>query len=221
MAWASIRANVVPMAVLWSLAAVLVLSYYFVPGVADALAPIARWQTESGWAAAFLNRLVFAGVIPGAFLLSLRTLRPAHPLAVAWTQGLWCAVWGIVCNEFYALQAALFGTGVDPLTVLLKTAVDQFVWTVLVIAPANGAFFLWMGCDFSFTRTRRAWPRRFFRELVLPLLLPNWVLWIPVAAIIYAFPLPLQIQVSGVALSASMLVSLSVGRASAKRENPA
>lgn len=208
----SVRANLVPMVVLWAFSLAVVFSYYFFPIVSAALEPVAKWQVQGGWLPAFLNRMFFAGLVPGVFLLTVKSVRPRHPLSVALVQGLWCGVWGIVCNWFYDLQEIVFGGGVNVLTIVLKTAVDQFIWTVLVLAPANGAFFLWMGQDFSFARTRRIWPRRFYRELVLPLLLPNWCLWIPVVAVVYAFPLPLQVQVSGLALSVSMLLSLSVGR---------
>ena len=49
----SVRANVVPMIVLWVLAAGTVWAYYAVPSVAAAFEPLREWQTESGWSAAF------------------------------------------------------------------------------------------------------------------------------------------------------------------------
>lgn len=210
--WKSVTANALPMAILWLLAVAMVWLYYHSPGAAAVMDPLAKWQTEYGWSASFFNRLFFAGVVPGIFLVTVKALKVRHPVRVALAQGVWCGVWGIVCGWFFELQAFAFGDDSSLITLVLKTVVDQFVWTVLVVAPANGAFFLWMGQDFSLARTRRAWPRRFYSELVLPILLPNWCLWIPVVAIVYAFPLPLQIQVSGLALSVSMLLSLFVGR---------
>ena len=216
----SVRSNLVPMIVLWSFALALVCAYFLLPGLSGTLEALAKRQALDGWLPAFANRFVFAGLVPGFFLLTVKSIRPPHPLAVALAQGVWCGVWGIVCNWFYELQAWAFGAGAGLATLALKTAVDQFVWTVLVIAPVNGAFFLWMGQDFSFARTRRVWPRRFFRDLVLPMLVPNWCLWIPVVFVVYAFPLPLQIQVSGLALSVSMLLSLRIGCLAGKEPSP-
>ena len=54
--WAAAKANAVPMVVLWGLAAATVAAYYLVPGVAAAFEPLMRWQVDSGWVAAFLNR---------------------------------------------------------------------------------------------------------------------------------------------------------------------
>ena len=217
--WKSVAANALPMAVLWLLAVAMVWAYYHFPCAAAAVDPLAKWQTECGWLASFFNRLFFAGVVPGVFLVTVKALRVRRPVWVALTQGVWCGVWGIVCGWFYELQAFAFGNDSSVATLALKTVVDQFVWTVLVVAPANGVFFLWVGQDFSVARTRRAWPRRFYSELVLPLLLPNWCLWIPVVAIVYAFPLPLQVQVSGLALAASMLLSLFIGRQVGKEQS--
>ena len=73
--WRAAKANAVPMVVLWCLAAATVAAYYLVPGVAAAFEPLMRWQVESGWVAAFLNRFVFAGLLPGVFMLSLPHLR--------------------------------------------------------------------------------------------------------------------------------------------------
>ena len=48
----SVRANAVPMVVLWAVAVALVFAYHAVPAVAAALEPISRWQTAGGWGAA-------------------------------------------------------------------------------------------------------------------------------------------------------------------------
>ena len=73
---ASTKANAVPMAVLWLLAASAVVVYYRVPGAAGAFEPLAKWQTGGGWIAAFLSRVVFCGLVPGVFIVLLKALRP-------------------------------------------------------------------------------------------------------------------------------------------------
>ena len=55
-------------------------------------------------------------------------------------------------------------------------------------------------------------PDRFYHGLVLPNLLVNWVLWIPVTFAIHAFPTPLQIQLSGLAAALFSLMLLAIGR---------
>ena len=206
------KLNRIPMLVLWTVSFALVVAYYMVPAVASGLEPVARWQRESGWIAAFLNRVVFCGVIPGMFVLCVKALRPAHPVAVIVVQTLWSGLCGIVSDCMFSLNARLFGTGVDFLTLCVKTAVCQFVWTPLFFAPLGAIVYFWIGRDFSFRRFRNEMPRRLWRGLVLPNLLVNWVIWIPAMVAINALPTPLQVQLSGLVSSLFSLMLLVLGR---------
>lgn len=216
--WAAAKANAVPMVVLWALAAATVLSYYFVSGVAAALEPLLRWQTESGWVAAFLNRVFFCGLLPGAFLLSIKSIRPKRPLATIAAQTLWCGLWGVAFDFYFRGLDVVFGPGHDAATLFAKMAADEFAITPLLAAPADAVFFFWLGRDFSFARARADWPCAFYRELVAPNLVSNWCVWVPVGLAVFAFPLPLQIQVSGFAAAFWTLACLQIGARTARRE---
>ena len=149
MGWFAVRANIVPMFVLWGLAVVLVFGYYFMPGVDSCLAPLAKWQVESGWVAAFVNRFVFCGVLPGSFMLMLPRLRPRfHPVMTVCATAVFCVVFGIFTDWFFRLQGVWFGQGHDFSTLLVKTAVDQFVWNVLIVTPCVSVFYFWLACGF-------------------------------------------------------------------------
>jgi len=211
----SAKANAVPMVVLWCAAVASAIGYYAVPGFAGLLEPLANWQREEGVVAAFLSLAVFCGVIPGMFMYSVRSLRPRHPLATTVAMAAWCGTWGVVNNGMYAFLSQWIGDGRDFWTLVLKTAFDQFVWTVFLVAPANAAFCFWVGRDFSFRRTRAEWPANYAREVFLPNLLANWIVWIPVLCAVFAFPLPLQIQLAGLASSFWTLMCLQIGRRSA------
>lgn len=200
------------MAVLWLAAAFLVLSYYGSSNFARALEPLSRWQKESGWIAAFLNRVAFCGILPGIFIVSVPSLRPRRVLPTLVVQTLWSGLCGIVSDFMFSLNAAVFGTGVDFLTLTLKTAVNQFVWTPLFFSPLGSMVYFWIGCDFSCEKVRRKLPNRFYYDIVLPNLLVNWALWIPATYVIYMFPTPLQIQLAGLASALLSLVMLAIGR---------
>lgn len=204
-------ANAVPMVALWVLAALTVLVFYRVPAADAVFGPLVEWQTESGWIAAFLNRVIFCGVIPGVFLLGVKSIRPSRPLLTIAVYSLWGGLWGVACDGFFTLQTAVFGTGTDVATLVKKTLVDQFAWDVFICTPVNAVFFPWVGRDF------KRGPRRGCRDFAqdcLVLLVSNWIVWIPVTVIVYAFPLPLQIQLVGFACSFWMLVAL---RAAARK----
>ena len=203
----SVKANAVPMVVLWALAVLTVLVYYCVSEADVVFSPLARWQTESGWVAAFLNRVIFCGVIPGVFLLSVRSLRPPRPLLTVLVYCLWGGLWGIACDGFYTFQDAVFGSGADVATLVKKTVVDQLVWNVFLCTPVNAVFFPWAARDFRSVERRTCHD---FLQDCLVLLVMNWIVWIPVTAAVYAFPLPLQIQLVGLACSFWMLAALRV-----------
>jgi len=209
--WMAVRANAVPMFVLWMLAAGAVLAFYDSPLRWGFFSRLAEWQTEGGWGAAFLNRVVFCGLVPGAFLMCVKSIRPPRPLLTTFVYSLWGGLWGIACDVFFTLQAALFGHGNDMATLVKKTLVDQLGWNVFLCTPVNAVFFPWVARDF-----RRGQPfiwRRFLLEECPPLLVANWIVWIPVTVAVYVFPLPLQVQLVGLACSFWMLVAL---RAAAK-----
>lgn len=212
----AVRAIVVPMVVLWAVAAALVFSYYALPSVAALFEPLSRWQTENGLLAAFLNRVMFCGVIPGLFLLAVRSLRPRRPLLTIFAQSCWCGLWGMVVDLFYRLLDVMLGAGVDWSTLALKTVADELVLTPLVISPADAVFFFWLGRDFSLARVRLEWPTRFIRGLLAPNLIANWCVWIPTGFVIFAFPLPLQVQLSGLLSSVWTLMCLQIGIFSVK-----
>ena len=200
------------MVVLWGFAVALVIGYYRIPAVSSELSVVAEWQVRGGHLAAFLNRVVFSGVIPWLFMLLFRSLRPRHLVAVMIAVSVFCGTFGIVCEWMYLAHAAIFGTGIDAATLLKKTLSAQFIWTPLVFCPASTVFFFWVGCDFSFGRFSQEWPKDFLKRAMLPNLITNWMVWIPAIFVIHAFPTPLQIQLSGLVGSLWALMLLALGR---------
>ena len=207
----SVRANAVPMAVLWLMAVALVVVYYRIPGAADLLEPLRRWQDAHEIWGSVLSRAVFCGLLPGVFILTGRAPRPRRPVATILAQTVWCGAWGVWYVFFYRDLAQMFGDGSDLATLVKKTVVDMFVWSALAMIPLYAVFCHWLGHGLSWTRARDHWPRRFVRDLVLPNLIVNWCIWIPVMMAVYAFPRALQIQLVGLAGAFWSLVLLNIG----------
>ena len=208
---ASLKATALPMAVLWGVSALAVAAYYTCPPFAKALDPLLKWQKESGWIAAALNRLFFYGLLPGVFQWTIPSLRPRRLLLTIFAQGTWCALFGVAVDFFYHLLTFLFGDGRDFATLAAKTFMNQFVWTTFVLAPANAVFYFWVARDFSARRFREEWPEEYVTRTILPNLLTNWCVWIPVNFAVFAFPLPLQVQLSGVVGAFWTLMCLQLG----------
>ena len=195
----SVRANAVPMAVLWMMSVALAVGYYWISGVAAVLEPLRVWQGEHEFVGAVLSRVLFCGIVPGFFLLTVKTIRPKRPWATIVAQSVWCGGWGVFYVFLFRWMTEWFGAGPELMTLVKKTAFDMFVWSAFVMVPLNAVFFFWVGQDLSLAKAKENWPRHFVRELVLPNYITNWCIWIPVMMAVYAFPLTLQIHLGGLA----------------------
>ena len=212
--WESVKANAAPMVVLQVAATVLAGVYCLCPAFQDAIDPIARIHRRYGWLSAFVSQAFFCGILPGVFQLAMVSIRPAKPWATILAQTIWCGVFGIGVDELFKMFAACFGNDASFFTLAQKTAVDQFVWTALVVAPANSVFYFWVGRDFSLGRVKREWPKRFIRKVYLPNLVANWCVWTPVCMAVFAFPLPLQLYMNGLACTFWTLMCVQLGKRS-------
>jgi len=206
----SVWENAVPMVVLWALALMVVSAYYLIPCVPVVLEPVRVWQERTGSLAAFANCSFFCGVLPYLVYRCRRRHCLCRPLMTATVQALWVGVCGVACNWFFGLQAVWFGDGHDFRTVFVKMVVDQFGWTVLVIAPANALFYALLGGKWRGGITSQSL-RRFFGTDYLPNLFMGWCVWIPVISIVYAFPKALQIQVLGLISASWVIVCREIG----------
>lgn len=214
----SVKAIVLPAVVLWSAAGALVAGYYGFDCVRSAIEPVERRLAGLGAWGGFVSLAFYLGFLPGVFFLFVRSMRPKHPWTTCIAQSGWNGLWGVACTYFFQLQDRLFGTGRDFCTLAAKTTLDQFFWTAFVIAPLNAVFYFWLSRDFSIARVRIDWPKGFFRNLVMPNLLMNWIVGIPNNFAVYAFPSALRIQVVGLLSAFWVLVCLQIGRRSGRSD---
>lgn len=209
---ASVRANLLPMVILWGLAGAAVAAYYLMPGVAGSLKVFADWQIEYGKVASFANRFICGGVVPGVFFLAMPSIRPKRAVATVLAQSVWCGLMGIAVDAFFTLQGMWFGTEPSLGVAVVKTLVDQFGLCLLFVTPLNAVFYAWMGNGFSFRRngggmTRDWFVRSYFGNIVM-----NWAITIPALVCVYSFPMELQITVSGFIGATQALLFIFIGR---------
>lgn len=209
---ASLRANFLPMAVLWGLAGAAVAAYYLLPGAAGHLKVFADWQVEYGKLASFVNRFVCGGVVPGVFLLTMPLIRPKKAVTTVLAQAVWCGLMGIAVDVFFALQGVWFGTEPSLGVAVVKTLVDQFGFCVLFVTPLNALFYAWMGNSFSFRRDGGGMTRDWFVRSYVGNIVMNWAITIPTLVCVYSFPMELQITVSGFFCAIWALLAIFIGR---------
>jgi hypothetical protein len=97
---------------------------------------------------------------------------------------------GVMNSVFYQMQAHWFGSSRSPGVLAAKTLVDQFVYTPFLSNPMQTLAFLWKSEQFSFRRMGEKMRqfRQFYVLTVLPVLVSNWLFWIPMVVLIYCFP---------------------------------
>lgn len=206
------------MAVLWLSAVVLAVSYWKFQSLASLLEPIRQWQIDFGWPAAALSAAFFCGIVPGVFQVSVRALRPPCPVRVIFAQVALSAINGILCWNLYRFQAWCFGTDVSIGTLAVKTALDQFAWTPLVIAPLNAFCYFVIARDFSLSRVRCDWPDYFVKDILLPNLVSMWCVNVIPNLALYSFPPALQAQLVGLLCAFWTLMCYQIALRSGRTE---
>lgn len=200
-----------PFVLIQTSAALVAVAYGASASFRAAAAQAAAWKAAGGlWAAAALTA-VAGGILPEvAKMLADRgrsALRGRGGEILFNTA--FFAFDGLVIDPLYRGEAVLFGRDTLVRTVVEKVAFDQFVFTPLW-SVAIVVLFLWRQRGYSLAATRPALARGFYRTRVLPLLLPNWLFWIPMVSIIYALPVPLQFLLFVPALAAWSLIMVFI-----------
>jgi hypothetical protein len=205
------RANLVPGLVLQAAAFALLAGYLWEPSVRAALEVVAGWQTRFGAAFSFATYFFFCGIVPYLFCLALPSLRPREPgKALLFVIGFWAPM-GLILPHFYTLQSHLYGDGTDLWTLVRKVVTDQCGYTAFFASPAAAVAHVWKAHDYRWSETASLLGRGWYRRLVLPNLIMNWMLWYPAMMVVYSLPLALQIHVAGLIGCFWALMCLQIG----------
>jgi hypothetical protein len=200
-----------PFLLIQASAALLALAYRASDGVRAASAVLAGWKAAGGLPFAAVSTALAGGILPElAKLLADRSrggLR-GRGGAILFNVAFF-GFDGIVIDILYRGEAFLFGRDASVRTVVEKVAFDQFVftpaWSVLIVL-----LYVWRQRGYSWTATRPVLRSGFYQERVLPLLLPNFLFWIPMVSIIYALPVALQFLLFVPALAAWSLIMVVI-----------
>ena len=194
-----IRVNLIPGLVLWIMGVCLVAIYYLGEFSRPWFNQIIILKETYGFGYSAVSTCFFGGLIPYVFMqLTGRDRLKGLGSGVIFL-GYW-AIRGIDVDAFYRLQALVFGTEVDSLTIIAKVLVDQFVYCVVWASPITALFYTWREAGFSLKQWKgnKTWSELF--DMILIFTVTTWVVWIPGTAIIYSLPSPLQIPLFNLTL---------------------
>jgi hypothetical protein len=190
------RDNALPSLFILVASAALVVSYYHVPAVKGWLDVIGAVNRDHPTLFAMFCTGFTAGFIPWVFRMAFPRLRPARPGLDLLHSVVWWMFLGVVVRYFYALQGYMFGVEPTAEVVAKKVFVDQLGFTVLCGAPFNAISHLWKDSNWDTAKLRSAMGPGWYRRLVLPNLLPNYLVWFPGNIIFYSMPPELQLPVA-------------------------
>ena len=186
------------MSVLLVAMSIVVAIYYCWPTGAAILSRYATWQHSGGVLRAGLAAGFAGGILSELTLVYARD-RGRWNLTHLENMIFRFAVFflgGFVVSKFYEWQAVWFGNGISWRIVLPKVLVDQFIFSVFWSTTYQTLMFRWQTLRYSSSSLWNELNGNFVIERMLPVLVTNWMFWIPGVILVYSMPLILQMPLS-------------------------
>jgi hypothetical protein len=215
------RATVLPGLVLQAGALTLVLAYYYHAPTRRLLERLSEFRAEEGFIFGIVSTGLVGGAIPFLYLRSRRATRGRY----TWAQGAGLiAFWaykGLEIDLFYRFLARFVGERVGVATIAQKMAIDQFLYCPLFAVPVTVFVYALVDARYEVGPVLADWWRpRWYRRRVLPVMISNLAVWIPMVCIIYALPTPLQLPLQNLVLCFFTLLLAHITQPTARAESP-
>jgi hypothetical protein len=202
------------MAALLSAMGAIVLAYYYWPAAAAFLSRYAAWQHAGGLFRTGLAAGFAGGILSELTLIYLRDggrWTGSHLENMAFRFAVFF-ISGAIVAKFYEWQAVWFGNGTSWRVLLPKVLVDQFVYSVFWSTPYQTITFRWQALRYSGARLWRELDGNFVINRMLPVVVTNWMFWIPGVILVYSMPLILQMPLNIFATAIWSLLLASLAR---------
>jgi hypothetical protein len=192
------RENLLPGLVLQALMGCFLAAYFLHDGTQAFLERVGESREEMGYLFSLTTYLVSGAVLPEilriVFFQRCR-LTAANLRSIATAAPCW-GFMGMAVDFFYRCQNVWFGTGNEWSVVLLKIAVDQFLYSPFFANPVITGYFTLRAGGFRREAFGFVFSRAFLAEKWLPVQIAGWGVWFPGVALVYSMPPQLQIPVA-------------------------
>ena len=201
------------MSVLLLAMSAIVAIYYEWPKGAAFLTWYATWQHDGGMLLAALAAGFAGGILSELSLVYIRD-KGRWTLTHLENMGFRFVVFflsGIIVFVFYQYQAVWFGDGSSWAIIVPKVLVDQFIFSVFWSTTYQTITFRWQALRYSGSKLWEELNWDFVIDRMLPVLVTNWMFWIPGVTLVYAMPLILQmpLNIFATAIWSLLLASLA------------
>jgi hypothetical protein len=174
--------------------ATVVAVYYLWPAGSALLASYGKWQHANGGLGNGICLAIAAGGLSELSLVCFQQ-KGRWTWANAESLGFKMIIFfiaGVIVYYFYRQQAVWWGTGTSFSVILSKVLVDQFGYSVIFSAPYYAILTRWYALRYSGAQLWKELKGDFLTDRVLPVLVTNWIYWIPTVSFVYAMPTNLQ-----------------------------
>jgi hypothetical protein len=196
-AYRSLRLNLVPGLLLQGVMIALAGAYFWNPWARNALLNLGLLKEHWGLLFSFVGTSAASTFLPEALRHLLpKSARPAHEPTLSSRLLFAIPFWGIIGMQvdlFYRLQFMMFGPSDHLSVIVTKVIVDAFLYCPLLAIPEAVCVFLWRDHEFTHRGFQGWTPLRFYALKIFPVLITNWMVWIPVVSVIYSLPSALGI----------------------------
>jgi len=213
-----------PFVLLQSATFLLVLAYFHSPAVAAACDRLSLLKQHAGLVFSAVSAAAAGALLPEvakAAVMGDRRLDRRRLRNIAFVVAVF-ALNGIINDLQYRGMALVFGDDNRVATVVKKVLADQFITTPLYGTPYWLVIYALRADRFRFWRTLPRLTPGWYLRTVTPLLITGWAYWIPMSALMYALPGPLQFCLYLLVVAAWSLLMVAVAdRTEAAVDGPA
>jgi hypothetical protein len=213
----ALRANLLPGLLLQVVMALMGAAYLWYSPARHGFEKLAFIRSHYGLLFSFFGTSFASALLPEALRLLLPSRKETQEMPGLKERLLFAIpFWGLIGMQvdlFYRLQYLLFGPSDCVAVIIKKVLVDAFVYCPLLAVPQVVCILLWRDHGFTLRGFRNHSPFRFYALKIFPVLVANWMVWIPLICIIYALPAALGVPFFIVAQSfwVMVLTTLSTG----------
>ena len=213
----ALRTNLLPGLLLQTLMALMGAAYLWNGAARHAFEELALIRSHWGLLFSFFGTSLASALLPEALRLLLPRTKQDEGAPTLGARLLFAIpFWGLIGMQvdlFYRLQYLLFGPSDSVSVIIKKVLVDAFIYCPLLAVPQVVCILLWKDHGFTFHGFRNHTPTRFYALKIFPVLMANWMVWIPLICIIYSLPAALGVPFFIVAQSfwVMVLTTLSTG----------
>ena len=178
----------------------------------DAAADILSLRGRFGLWFPIVSTMIFGAVLPSVSqALISRKDRVFALRRLPWLMPLW-AYRGLEVELFYRLQANIWGTEPGFITVAGKVMTDMFIYNPIMCPEM--LLVRWISRRVGeLPQNTRIAPPHWYKNIIVPMLVATWALWIPAVTLVYMLPEPLQLPLANLILWLwSMMLIFITGR---------